>query len=122
MDLIAWLEDLASAYRIEPSEQIARRYLRSLRQWRLEHSQWEQLSDRALLRFSRFPSISELFEIAGELRREAEFRTNTERMETMRREWERKSGGAEGKVSEFRSRNRDSAERIHDFADAACKK
>ena len=29
---------------------------------------------------------------------------NTERMESMRREWELKSGGAEGKVSEFRSR------------------
>ncbi|MBN1566849.1 MAG: hypothetical protein JXA73_03320 [Acidobacteria bacterium] len=103
IDLIAWLEDLASAYRIEPSELTVRRYLRSLRQWRLEHTQWEQLSDRAVLRHSRFPSISELFEIAGELRREAEYRTNTERIESIRREWERKSGGAEGKVSEYRS-------------------
>lgn len=67
------------------------------------------MSSRAVLWCSRFLSISDLFEIAGELRREAEFRMNTERMETMRREWERKSGGAEGKVSEFRSRNRDSA-------------
>jgi hypothetical protein len=109
MDLIAWLEDLASAYRIEPSELTTRRYLKSLRQWFLEMAQWNQLSDRAVLRFSRFPSISELFEIACELRREAESRTNTERMESMRQEWERKSVGAEGKVSEFRSRNRDSA-------------
>ncbi len=106
MDLIAWLEDLASAYRIEPSEQTARRYLRSLRQWRLERAQWEQLSDRAVLRYSRFPSISELFEIAGELRREAELRRNTERMDSMRQDWERKAGGAEGKVSEFRSRTK----------------
>jgi hypothetical protein len=107
MDLIAWLEDLASAYRIEPSELTMKRYLRSLRQWRLEHSQWEHLSDRAVLRFSRFPSISELHEIACELWREAEFRKNTERIKGMRREWEGKSGvAAEGKVSEFRSRTK----------------
>jgi len=122
MDLIAWLADLASAYRIKPSRPTTSRYLRSLRKWRLEEADWEKLSDRAVLRLSGFPRIAELHEIACELRREAEFRMNTERMETMRREWERKSGGAEGKVSEFRSRNRDSAERIHDFADAACKK
>jgi hypothetical protein len=64
------------------------------------------LSSRAVLWCSRFLSISELFEIAGELRREAEYRTNTERIESIRREWERKSGGAEGKVSEFRSRTK----------------
>jgi hypothetical protein len=106
MDLIAWLEDLASAYRIELSELTLKRYLKSLRQWFLDSAQWEQLSDRAVLRFSRFPKISELFEIACEVRREAELRMNTERMESMRREWARKSGGAEGKVSEFRSRTK----------------
>ena len=52
--------------------------MRSLREWRLEEADWEKLSDRAVLRFSAFPSISELFEIACELRREAEYRTNTE--------------------------------------------
>jgi hypothetical protein len=104
MDLIAWLEDLAAAYRIEPSELTLKRYLKSLRQWLLDSAQCEQLSDRAVLRLSRFPSISELFEIACELRREAEFRMNTERIENMRREWERKTSRAEGKVSEFRSR------------------
>ncbi len=109
MDVVVWLADLASAYRIKLSALTTSRYLRSLRKWRLEHAQWEQLSDRAVLWFSRFPSISELFEISCELRREAEFRTNTEIMESMRREWERKSGGAEGKISEFRSRNRGSA-------------
>ncbi len=60
MDLIAWLEDLAAAYRIEPSEMTTRRYLKSLERWRLAPEQWEQLSDRAVLRFARFPSIAEL--------------------------------------------------------------
>jgi hypothetical protein len=52
MDLIAWLEDLAAVNRIEPSEMTTRRYLRSLERWRLVPEQWEQLSDRAVLRFS----------------------------------------------------------------------
>ena len=53
MDLIAWLEDLAAAYRIEPSELTARRYLKSLERWRLTAMQWEQVSDCAVLRFAR---------------------------------------------------------------------
>ena len=70
MDLIAWLEDLAAAYRVEPSEATARRYLKSLERWRLAPDQWEQLGDGALLRFARFPSIAELYEIAHEVKLE----------------------------------------------------
>jgi hypothetical protein len=106
MDLIAWLADLASAYRIKPSGQTASRYLSSLRKWRLEEADWEQLSDRAVLRLSRFPRIAELHEIACELWREAEIRRNTERIKGMRREWEPTSGGAKRKVSEFRPRTK----------------
>jgi len=80
MDLIAWLEDLAAAYRIEPSELTTRRYLKSLRQWSLRPEQWDCLSDRAVLRFSRFPTISELYEIAWEIRQEAEIRANSARL------------------------------------------
>jgi hypothetical protein len=80
MDLIAWLEDLAAAYRIEPSELTTRRYLKSLRQWVLEPKQWDYLSNRAVLRFSRFPTISELYEIAWEIRQEAEIRANSVRL------------------------------------------
>ncbi len=58
MDLIAWLEDLA----IEPSEMTTRRHLRSLERWPPNPMQWEQLSDEAVLRFGRFPTISELHE------------------------------------------------------------
>jgi hypothetical protein len=78
MDLIAWLEDLAAAYRIEPSELTSRRYLKSLRQWSMQPAQWDQLSDRAVLRFSRFPAISELYDIACELKHQAEIKVNSE--------------------------------------------
>jgi hypothetical protein len=46
MDLIAWLEDLAAAYRIEPSEMTTRRYLKSLECWHLAPEQWEQRRPR----------------------------------------------------------------------------
>lgn len=65
MDLIAWLEDLAAAYRIEPSELTTRRYLKSLGQWSLGPEQWDCLADRAVLRFSRFPTISELYVVVS---------------------------------------------------------
>jgi len=88
MDLIAWLEDLAAAYRIEPSEMTTRRYLKSLERWHLAPEQWEQLSDCAVLRLTRFPSIAELDEIACELRHHAETRANSEWIEKMREDWE----------------------------------
>ena len=97
MDLIAWLEDLAAAYRIEPSEKTTRRYLRSLEQWRLTPEQWENLSDSAVLRFPRFPSISELHEIACELRQQARLKADTEWLAKMRGDWERQQ--AEGKTA-----------------------
>ena len=43
-------------------------------------NQWVCLSDRAVLRFSRFPTISELYEIAWEIRQEAEIRANSARL------------------------------------------
>jgi len=88
MDLIAWLEDLAAAYRIEPSEMTTRRYLKSLECWHLAAEQWEQLSDRAVLRFARFPSIAELYEIACELKHQAEIRANSEWIAKVREDWE----------------------------------
>jgi hypothetical protein len=84
MDLIAWLEDVAAAYRIEPSEMTTRRYLRSLERWPLNPMQWQQLSDEAVLRFGRFPSISELYEIACELQHKAQIRTNSEWLAKLR--------------------------------------
>ena len=87
MDLIAWLEELASAYRIEPSEMTTRRYLKSLELWRLDSKQLEQLSDYAVLRFSRFPNIAELYEIVGEIKRQAAIKANSERMDRMHKEW-----------------------------------
>ena len=88
MDLIAWLEDLAAAYRIEPSEMTTRRYLKSLERWHLAPEQWEQLSDCAVLRFTRFPSIAELYEIACELRHHAETRANSDWIAKVREDWE----------------------------------
>jgi hypothetical protein len=45
-----------------------------------EPEQWNCLSDRAVLRFSKFPTISELYEIAWEIRRESEIRANSVRL------------------------------------------
>jgi hypothetical protein len=95
MDLIAWLEDLAAAYRIEPSEGTARRYLKSLERWRLAPDQWGQLGDRAVLRFARFPNIAELYEIAHEVKLEAGIRANSEWLAKVREQWERGKGGEE---------------------------
>ena len=90
MDLIAWLEDLAAAYRIEPSEMTTSRYLKSLERWHLAVEQWEQLSDRAVLRYPRFPSIAELCEIACELKHQAEIKANSEWVGKVREEYKRK--------------------------------
>ena len=84
MDLISWLEDLAAAYRIEPSEATTRRYLKSVERWRLDPRQWEELTDRAVLRLMRFPSIAELHEVACELRHEAQVRSDTEYLSGIR--------------------------------------
>jgi hypothetical protein len=89
MDLIAGLEDLAAAYRIEPSEMTTRRYLKSLERWHLSAEQWEQLSDRAVLRFARFPSIAELHDIVCELQHQAQINANSEWLAQMRAEWSR---------------------------------
>jgi hypothetical protein len=96
MDLIAWLEDLAAAYRIEPSEMTTRRYLKSLERWHLEPEQWEQLSDCAVLRFVRFPSIAELYEIACELQHQAQIKANSEWTAKMREEWIRHQAEEKG--------------------------
>ena len=89
MDLIAWLEDLAAAYRIEPSEMTTRRYLKSLEHWHLTPEQWEQLSDRAVLRFSRFPSIAELYDIVCELQHQAQIKANSDWIARVGKDWKR---------------------------------
>jgi len=99
MDLIAWLEDLAAAYRIEPSELTTRRYLKSLELWHLAPDQWEQLSDRAVLRFAKFPSIAELYDIACELQHQAEIKANSEWITRMREEWNLHQGEEKREVS-----------------------
>ncbi len=66
-----------------------RRYLKSLERWRLSPEQWERLSDRAVLRFGRFPSIAELYDIACELRHQAEIDANSEWIAKMRGDWNR---------------------------------
>lgn len=96
MDLIAWLEDPAAAYRIEPSEMTTRRYLKSLERWHLTPEQWEQLSDRAVLRFARFPSIAELHDIACELQHQAQINANSEWTAKMREEWNRHQAEEKG--------------------------
>ena len=94
MDLIAWLEDLAAAYRIEPSEMTTRGYLKTLESWQLNPKQWEQLSDRVVLRFARFPSIAELYDIACELQHQAQIKANSDWSATVRRDYDRNQADA----------------------------
>ncbi len=96
MDLIAWLEDPEAACMIEPSEMTTRRYLKSLERWHLAPDQWEQLSDRAVLRFARFPSIAELHDIAGELQHLAQIKANSEWIAKMRDDWKGHQGSEKG--------------------------
>lgn len=87
MNLSAWIEDLAAAYRIRLSEMTTKRYLKSVEIWQLTPEQLEQLSDRAVLRYRRLPSIAELYRIARELWEEAEIKANTEYLDRMHEEW-----------------------------------
>jgi hypothetical protein len=60
--------------------------------WRLDPDQWEELADRAVIRLTRkFPMPGDLHEIALELMQEAELRANSEHLDRMRAEWERRS-------------------------------
>ncbi len=89
--LAKWLMDLAACYDYVPQKAAISRYLRILRQWKLGPEQWEDLADRALMRLTRkFPMPGELHEIASELRQEEELRANTEHLDRMREEWERR--------------------------------
>jgi hypothetical protein len=94
--LAKWLMDLAACYDYVPQKAAISRYLRILRQWKLDPNQWEQLADRAVMRLTRkFPLPGELHEIATELWQEAELRANSEYLDGMRAELERQVGKAE---------------------------
>jgi len=56
---------------------------------------WQQLGDRAVLRLARFPGIAELYELAHEVKLEAEVGADPEWLARMREEWERGRGGDE---------------------------
>lgn len=51
--------------------------------------QWEQLSDRAVLRFARFPTLAELYDIACELQHQAQITANSEWITKLGAEWNR---------------------------------
>ena len=90
---------MAAAYGIEPSEMTTRRYLKSLERWPLSAGQWELLSDRAVLRYARFPSIAELHDIACELQHQAQIKANSEWITRMREEWNLHQGEEKSEVS-----------------------
>jgi len=82
-----------------------RRYLKSLERWHLSPEQWERLSDRAVLRFARFPSIAELHDIACELQHQAQIAANSEWIAKMCDDWRRsqaEDGAADSGRSGFR--------------------
>jgi hypothetical protein len=93
--LAKWLMALAACYDYVPQKAAMSRHLRILSRWKLDQNQWEELADRAVMRLTRkFPMPGELHEIALELRQEAELRENSEYLDGMRAEWERKAAGA----------------------------
>jgi hypothetical protein len=49
--------------------------------------------DRAVLRFARFPSIAELYDIAYDLQHQAEIIANSERLSKARQEWKQSQSG-----------------------------
>jgi hypothetical protein len=63
--------------------------LKSLEHWHLTPEQWEQLSDRAVLRFSRFPSIAELYDIVCELQHQAQIKANSDWIARIGEDWKR---------------------------------
>jgi hypothetical protein len=86
--LAKWLMDLAACYDYIPQKAAISRYLRIFGQWKLNHAQWEELANRAVMRLTRkFPMPGELHEIALELQQEAELRENSEYLGRMRRDW-----------------------------------
>ncbi len=56
-------------------------------------------SERAVLRFARFPSISELYDIAEELKHQAEIKVNSEWIMRMHEEWNLRQGEEKREVS-----------------------
>jgi hypothetical protein len=93
--LAKWLMDLAACYDHVPQKAAISRYLRILGQWKLSPDQWEELSDRAVMRLTRkFPMPGELHEIASELWREAELHENSEYLDSMRSDWKRQAEGS----------------------------
>ncbi len=77
-----------------PQKPAMARYLRILVRWKRTPEQWEDLADRAVMRFTRkFPMPGELHEIASEITHEAQLAANSKHLDRMRLEWERDDGG-----------------------------
>lgn len=88
IDLAEWLESLSFAVQAEPKEGTIKAYLEALENWQLTNDQWKELRRRAVVRhrFPRIlPMISELYEIAGEIRLEASTAAGTRHAEEIRR-------------------------------------
>jgi len=76
MNCDRWLVDLAAAFGFELKPALVRQYLEILRTWKLRPEHWEELKKRALLRNGYFPHISNLYEIACEIAKEAELKAS----------------------------------------------
>lgn len=83
MDKINWLQQLADGCQCEPKQETINAYLEILEAWKLTDDQWYELRRRAILRhkFPRLlPMISELYDIAGELRQEATLKAGSDHL------------------------------------------
>jgi hypothetical protein len=77
MDLNQWLADLAAGFNFELKFGLVKQYLKILATWKLTPCQWEELNQRVLLRNDYFPKISQLYEVACEILREAEIKAGS---------------------------------------------
>jgi hypothetical protein len=79
--------------------------LKSLECWKLNPAQQEQLSDRAILRHTRFSSIAQVCDISCELRHQDEIKANPESLVMAHEEQRRQHEGALN-VDSFRTQAR----------------
>jgi hypothetical protein len=70
-------------------------HLKSLERRHLAPDQWEHVSGRAVMRFARFQSIAELYDMTREAKLQAEIRANSEWRSSLRGEWEHEHGEEE---------------------------
>ena len=77
-----WVSELLVAYDRDPHEKVGliREYVKTLCSWYLTEQQWGQLKELAKVRHDFFPRISQLYDLAVELKNDQEITDNNARL------------------------------------------